>query len=168
MCKILSLLLLSYIGFAATAHAEAMKPGLWEITSQMSGGNMPTIPTLSAAERKQMEAMGIKLPSASGSPMMVTITHCMTKEQAEKRLPPQGAEDRRQRCEQKDMKTSGNTMTWKIECNGEQKMSGTGSMTWQNSEHYTGKTTLTMQDPQHGQTTMNQAYTAKWLAANCK
>ncbi|HEY8856963.1 MAG TPA: DUF3617 domain-containing protein [Rugosibacter sp.] len=163
----LSLLLLAYIGFAATAHAEAMKPGLWEVTSQMSGGNMPKMPTLSAAELKQMEAMGIKLPNA-GNPMMVTVKQCVTKEQAEKRLPPQGAEDHRQRCEQKDMKTSGNTMTWKIECNGEQKMSGTGSMTWQNSEHYTGRSTFTMQDPQRGQMTMSQTYTAKWLAANCK
>jgi hypothetical protein len=49
--------------FATTAHA--MKPGLWEITSQMSGGGMPAMPAMSAAERKQMEAMGIKMPGAA-------------------------------------------------------------------------------------------------------
>jgi hypothetical protein len=89
-----------------TAHA--MKPGLWEITTQMSGGGMPAMPAMSDAQRKQMEAMGIKMPGAAGGPM-TTVKHCVTKEQAEKRQPPQTDEDRRQRCEQKDVKTSGNT-----------------------------------------------------------
>jgi hypothetical protein len=101
------LVLFAAVGLTSAAHA--MKPGLWEITTQMSGAGMPAMPAMSDAQRKQMEAMGIKMPGAAGGPMSVTVKHCVTKEQAEKRQPPQTDEDRRQRCEQKDVKTSGNT-----------------------------------------------------------
>ena len=100
---------------------------------------------------------------------MSTVTKlCVTKEQAEKRQPPQSDEDRRQRCEQKDVKTSGNTTTWKIECSGEQKMTGTGSITYQGEESYKGESTFNMQDAKRGPSTMKQTYSGKWLAAACK
>jgi hypothetical protein len=100
---------------------------------------------------------------------MTTVTrHCVTREQAEKRQPPQSDEDRRQRCEQKDVKTSGNTMTWKIECSGEQKMTGTGSITYQGEESYKGESTFNMVDAKRGPSTMKQAYSGKWLSADCK
>jgi hypothetical protein len=60
-------------GASFAANTYAMKPGLWEITSQMSGGGMPAMPAMSDAERKQMEAMGIKMPGAAGGPM-TTVT----------------------------------------------------------------------------------------------
>jgi hypothetical protein len=65
------------------------------------------------------------------------------------------------------MKTSGNTVTWKIECTGERKMTGTGSITYQGEESYSGESTFNMQDAKHGPTTMKQNYTGKWLAAAC-
>jgi len=168
MRKFFLLVPVTCIGIATAAQAETMKPGLWEITSQMSGGNMPKMPAVSAAQRKQMEAMGIKLPGAAGAPMVVTAKRCVSKEEAGKRLPPQGEEDRNTHCEQKDVKTSGNTVTWKIECTGARKMSGAGSMTWQGPERYTGESTFTTRDSPHGPTTMKQSYSGKWLAASCK
>jgi hypothetical protein len=114
-----------------------------------------------------MDAMGIKMPGAAGGAMSVVVKHCITKEQAEKRQPPQSDEDRKQKCEQKDVKTSGNTVTWKIECTGERKMTGTGSMTYQGEESYKGESTFTMQDAKRGPTTMKQSYSGKWLAAAC-
>ena len=86
MCRFFLFVLLAGASLATTAHA--MKPGLWEITTQMSGGGMPAMPAMSDAQRKQMEAMGIKMPGAAGGPMLVTVKHCVTKEQAEKRQPP--------------------------------------------------------------------------------
>ena len=127
MRKLACLVIAAGASLAATAHA--MKPGLWEITSQMSGGGMPAMPAMPEAQRKQMEAMGIKMPGAAGGPMTVAVKHCVTKEQAAKRQPPQSDEDRKQKCEQKDVKTSGNTVTWKIECIGERKMTNSNSMT---------------------------------------
>jgi uncharacterized protein involved in copper resistance len=155
-------------GAALAAPAHAMKPGLWEITTQMSGGGMPAMPAMSDAQRKQMESMGIKMSGGAGGAMNVTSKHCVTKEQAAKRQPPQSEEDRRQRCEQKDVKTSGNTTTWKIECTGEQKMTGTGTITYQGEESYKGESTFNMQDAKRGPTTMKQNYSGKWLSANCK
>ena len=151
---------------AATAHA--MKPGLWEITTQMSGAGMPAMPKMSDAQRKQMEAMGVKMPGGAGGGMGVVVKHCVTKEQAEKRQPPQSDEDRSQKCEQRDIKVSGNTVTWKIECTGERKMTGTGSITYQGEESYKGESTFNMQDPKRGPTTMQQNFSGKWLAASCK
>ena len=42
-------------GASLAGTALAMKPGLWEITTQMSGGGMPAMPAMSDAQRKQME-----------------------------------------------------------------------------------------------------------------
>ena len=75
-------------GASLAGTALAMKPGLWEITTQMSGGGMPAMPAMSEAQRKQMDAMGIKMPGAAGGPMSVVVRHCITTEQAEKRQPP--------------------------------------------------------------------------------
>lgn len=166
MRKLVFLVIAAGASFAANTYA--MKPGLWEVTSQMSGGGMPAMPAMSDAERKQMEAMGVKMPGGAGGAMSVVTRHCVTKEQAAKRQPPQSEEDRRQRCEQKDVKTSGNTTTWKIECSGEQKMTGTGSITYQGEESYKGESTFNMQDAKRGPNTMKQSYSGKWLATACK
>lgn len=166
MRKLFLLAIAAGSGLAATAHA--MKPGQWEITTQISGAGMPAMPAMSDSQHKQMEAMGIKMPGAAGGAMNITVKHCVTKEQAEQRQPPQTEEDRRQRCEQKDVKVSGNTTTWKIECSGEQKMTGTGSMTYQGEESYKGESTFNMPDGKRGPTTMKQIYSGKWLAATCK
>lgn len=163
-----SILVLAFAGLAGAAHA--MKPGLWEITTQMSGSGMPAmpaVPKMTDGQRKQMEAMGIKMPGAAGGGMGVTMKHCVTKEQAEKRQPPQTDEDRKQKCEQKDVKVSGNTTTWKIECTGERKMTGTGSITHQGEESYQGESTFNMQDPNRGPITMKQNYSGKWLGSAC-
>lgn len=153
------------LGLFVGANAYAMKPGMWEITTQMSGDNMPKMPTMSEAQRRQMEAHGIKMPSAAGGGMQAVVKHCVTKEQAEKREPPPA--DPRNKCEQKDVKHSGNTVTWRVECNGERKMSGSGSMTYQGEEAYSGESTFTMQDPNRGPMTMKQSYSGKWLSATC-
>lgn len=154
------------MGLAAAAHA--MKPGLWEVTTRMSGAGMPEMPAIPEAERKQMEAMGIKLPAMAGGAMTLASKLCVTREQAEQRLPPQSEEDRRQRCEQTEVKTAGSTVTWKIRCSGEQKMSGSGSITYQGEERYQGEASFNLQDAAHGPATMKQSYSGKWLAAACK
>lgn len=165
MRKLACLVVVAGISLAATAHA--MKPGLWEINTQMSGGGMPAMPAMSDAQRKKMESMGIKMPGAAGGGIGVVTKICVTKEQAAKRQPLQSDEDRSHKCEQKDMKISGNTVTWKIECTGEQKMTGTGTMTYQGEESYTGESTFNVQDAKRGPTTMKQNYTGKWVAAAC-
>ncbi len=91
-----------------------------------------------------------------------------TKQQAENRQPPQSDEDRSRKREQKDVKVSGNMVTWKIECTGERKMTGAGSITWRGEESYKGEATFNMRDPRRGPTAMQRSYSGKWLAASCK
>lgn len=153
-------------GLAAAAHA--MKPGLWEVTSQMSGSGMPALPAVSAAERKQMEAMGIKLPDGPGGAMAFVARHCVSKEQAASRQPPQSDEDRRQGCKPKDVKVVGNTTTWKVECSGEQKMTGTGSVTYEGEESYRGEASFRVREAGRGPTTMRQSFSGRWLSPTCE
>lgn len=145
----------------------AMKPGLWEITMQMSGDNMPQMPQMSDAERKQMEAMGIKLPQMGPGGMSMAVKHCVSKADAERKQPPLSEEDKRNRCEQQDVRHSGNTVTWKLECKGEHKMSGSGKITYQGETAYQGESDVVMHNP-GGPERMKQRFSGKWLASECK
>ena len=151
---------------AATAQGETMKPGQWEITSenQMEGAAMPAMPAISPEQLAKMQAMGIKMPAMGGKAMSFTVRHCVTKEQAEKGIPPQPKND--QRCEQKSVKREGNKISWTIECTGEHPVSGIGSIVFDSPEHYQGNSTINMKDPKHPMT-MKQSYSGKWLSATC-
>lgn len=157
--------LLASFGIAAQA-ADAMKPGLWEVASEMSGSGMPAMPKLSDAQRKQMEAAGVKMPSAPGQGMGFSSKICITPEQAKKGTLP---DDPKQKCEQTEVKTSGKTTSWKVTCSGQQKMTGTGTITYDSPEHYSGEATMQMQNgPQGTAMTMQQKFKGQWLTANCK
>ena len=106
-----------------SALAEGMKPGLWEFTTQMSGAGMPAMPAIPEAQRKQMEAMGIKMPQMAGGGMGITTKVCISAEQAKKGVPPNSDKDG-EKCEQTDVKTSGKTTSWKMICTGKRKLTG--------------------------------------------
>lgn len=149
------------------AHAEGMKPGLWEFTTQMSGAGMPAMPSIPEAQRKQMEAMGIKLPQAGGGGMNITTKVCITPEQAKKGVPPNVDKDG-EKCEQTDVKVSGKTTSWKMVCTGKHKVTGSGSVTHDSPEHFSGETTMNMQDGPQGPAAMNNKFSGSFLSANCK
>ena len=153
---------------ASVAYAETMKPGLWEFTTQMNGGGMPAMPKMSDAQRKQMEAMGIKMPQTSGGGIGITTKVCITPDQAKKGVPPSSGNDQ-EKCEQTDVKTSGKTTTWKMTCTGKHKVNGNGSVTYDSAEQFSGETTLNMeQGPQGVPAVMNNKYSGKFLTADCK
>ncbi|MFY9329363.1 MAG: DUF3617 domain-containing protein [Georgfuchsia sp.] len=149
------------------AHAEVMKPGLWEISTQMSGDGMPAMPQIPEAQRKQMEAMGIKMPQMSGGGLGITTKICVTPEQAKKGVPP-SVNKNGEKCDQTDVKTSGKTISWKMVCTGEHKMTGKGSVTYDSPEHFSGDTTMNMQDGPQGPMTMNSKFSGSFVSANCK
>ena len=153
---------------ASLAHADTMKPGLWEFTTQMSGAGMPAMPKISDAQRKQMEAMGIKMPQMSDGGIGITTKVCITPEQAKKGVPP-STDKNGEKCEQTDVKTSGNTTSWKMVCTGKRKMTGSGTMTYNGTDQFSGETTINMeQGPQGVPSTMNNKYSGKFLTADCK
>lgn len=109
---------------AASLLAQSqMKPGLWEVTTQM---DMPGMP--------------VKMPAT-------TTRSCVTPEQA--RNPgetigdPSGRGRGNSNCKASDQKIDGNKVTWKMACTGAQSMTGDGEMVF-SGDTYTGKMTMTM------------------------
>ena len=149
------------------AHGETMKPGQWEITSenQIEGAAMPAMPAISPDQLAKMQAKGIKMPGRGGKAMSFTVRHCVTKEQAEKGIPPQPKNV--QHCEQKSVKREGNKISWTIECTGEHPVSGIGSIVFDSPKHYQGNSVINMKDPILPMT-MKQSYSGKWLSATCE
>lgn len=145
---------------------ETMKPGLWEITSQMDGAGMPAMPAMPPEHMARMKEMGIKMPGMGGQGMSITVRHCVTKEQAEKGVPPQPKNDRH--CEQKSVKREGNKISWSMECTGEHPVSGTGSVVFESPERYQGESTINMKEAKRGAMAMKQSYRGKWLSASCE
>ena len=98
---------------AATTFADdassTMKPGNWSITVQM---DMP----------------GMAMPP-------VTVTRCITKEEAEHPQPP--ADKSAGDCKISDYKLEGNTLTWTMKCD-KQDVTGEGKITF-SPESYTGE-----------------------------
>lgn len=152
---------------SAQAEDMRLKPGLWEITMQSTrDGAAQQMPKLTPQQQAQMEKMGIKIPASGAGG--VTLQTCLTKEQVERDEPPKPRDDARQKCEQKDMKRSGNTVSWKMVCTGEHPMTGTGSMTMQSAEAYSTTMNMVAQDPKSGPVAMSSNMQGKWLGAECK
>jgi len=115
--------------------ASPVKPGKWTTTMQMEMPNMP-----------------MKMPP-------VTVTHCVTKEDAEnpeKYVPQQRSKNND--CKVSDFKIDGNTVTWKMACE-KQKMTGEGKITY-SSDSYDGTMHMNMPNGE-----MTAKYTGKYLGA---
>jgi hypothetical protein len=119
---------------SAYAADPVMRPGMWEITTQM---DMPGMP--------------MKMPAQ-------TIRQCLTKqdiEQGDRAVPTSGDST----CQVKDYKVDGNVATWKILCSGAASMHGSGRMVMQR-DSYTGEMESTMNH--NGQTMeMTNKWTGK-------
>jgi len=110
------------IATAADAPKNPMKPGKWEITTQM---DMP----------------GMQMPAR-------TFIKCITKEDAAnvESAIPRGRNDAS--CTLSDVKVDGNTVSWKMNCE-ERKVSGEGKITYEN-DAYSGE--MHMKTPDHEMT----------------
>lgn len=155
---------------ASPAGAQVLKPGLWEISNKMSGGQMDQamaemqkqMAQMSPAERKQMEEMmarqGVRMAPAAGGGM--TVQMCMTKEMVERNDMPM-----QEGCRMTQNTRSGNTMKMAFACTNPPS-SGEGQVTFSSPEAYTSKMTMRMQEK--GKTeTMTMDTTGKWLKADC-
>lgn len=115
------------LSFLATALAVGpacaapnMKDGMWEITTKME-----------MAGRSD-----VAMPQQ-------TVKHCLTKKDVEdpKRMTPSAGEQGR--CKMSDYKLQGNTATWKMACEGQGAMTGTGTATY-SGDSYAGTQTMNM------------------------
>ena len=107
------------LAFHAHAAAPNMKEGLWEITakSEMQGmpGGMPPTTMQQCITKKDLDDPSKTTPAAQGD----------------------------KRCKMTDYKLQGNTATWKMACEGENAMTGSGTITYTGSS-YAGTQTMSM------------------------
>lgn len=138
-----SLLLLATAALFSTAADAAtpnLRDGLWEITVKMEMAGMPS-----------------NMPTQ-------TVKQCITgKDVSDPRKAMPGGDPKDNRCQITDHKMQGNTATWNMACKGPEAMTGSGSMTY-NDTSYSGTTTITV--TQGGQArAMKMTYAGKHLGA---
>ena len=154
---------------ASAAHAQNLKPGLWEIATQMQGGAgqkndemakaMKELQSLPPEQRKMMEAMmakqGVQLGAGPGGGMTIKI--CMTKEMVDRNDMPSQQGD----CKHTYSQRSGNSMKFAFVCT-KPPSSGEGQINFTSSEAYQ----TTMVSKANAQT-MEMQSSGRWLKADC-
>jgi hypothetical protein len=102
---------------------DQMRPGRWEVTTQVDIDGIP-----------------VKIPAT-------TATSCVTPEQARNPAETVGDPSGRGRgnssCKAADQKVDGNKVTWKTVCTGANAMTGDGEMVF-SGDSYTGKMNMAM------------------------
>jgi hypothetical protein len=101
---------------SAAAAADAMKPGLWEITTS------------------------VEMPGMPYQPPPQTMRHCYTEQDVKENPVPKD-----DTCKLTDLKTFGNKTTWKMECTGEAASKGEGEMIFHGDSAYEGKNRMQAQ-----------------------
>jgi hypothetical protein len=168
------LLAAALVAFATTAGAQNLKPGLWEVTSNMqtSSGQMEQsmaemqkeMARMPPEQRKMMEEMmakqGVKM-GKGGPGGGASMKICMTKEMVEKNeLPAQQGD-----CRTTHQSRSGNTMKYGIACTNPPS-TGEGQVIFKGPEAYSMKMAMsTMVDGKPEK--MNMDGSGKWLASDC-
>jgi hypothetical protein len=166
---------LAAAAFAAAclpAAAQALKPGLWEVTNKM-GGNaqmdqamaemQKQLAAMPPEQRRQMESMmqqrGMQMPGA-GPGGATSMKLCMTREMADRSEVPM-----QQGCAITKMQRSGSTMNIAFTCSSPPS-SGEGQFTTMGPEAYASK--MTVRTAVQGRTeTISMDGTGKWLGADC-
>jgi len=162
---------------AATASAQTMKPGLWEITTQMQGGSGEMAGAMAQAQ-KQMESMppeqrkmmqdmmakqGVQMGASGGGGMTVKI--CMTQEMVDRNEVSARQSTSQSDCTHTNSPRVGNTMKFSYVC-AKPPSSGEGQVTFTSPEAYNMKMTTT--GTLRGKPEKMEMQTAgRWLGSNC-
>jgi hypothetical protein len=116
---------LALIATAALVAQSPMRPGLWEITTQMQMPNMP-----------------VQMPETK-------LQQCVSPDQAKDpvntvpRGPDAGRGGRKDDCKVADYKVSGDKVAWTMACTTPNKLTSTGEMTF-SGDSYTGTMKMLM------------------------
>lgn len=122
-----SVIVLALFATAVALAQSGMRPGEWEVTTQMQMPNMPA---------------GFQMPA-------MKMNQCITPEQAKdpaNTVPRQSGRGRGNKddCKMSDYKTTGNTITWSMACTSPDKLTGTGEMTFAGDDSYTSTMKMVM------------------------
>ena len=159
------------IATAGAAHAQNLKPGLWEhgFTMKSSSGEVEKSMAQAKAEmarlppdqRKMMEQM-LARQGVGMTPQGHTVRVCITPEQASRTELPDGDG----KCEQKSLQRSGGTIRTSFVCAGPPPTSGHSEITLKGDTAYSGRSvvdTTVKGKPER----MTMDVTGKWLSADC-
>jgi hypothetical protein len=160
--------------FALPAHAQSIKPGLWEITNKVDSadGKMQSamaemqkqLAGMDPEQRKMMEQMmarqGVQLSTSADGGLRTKM--CMTREMAARNeVPVQQQGD----CTHKRAPGAGGTMKISFTCTNP-RTSGEGEVSFQGDTGYRMKMKMVSEASGKPETlTMDAA--AKWLGADC-
>ena len=160
--------------FTAGAHAQTMKPGLWEMQTKMQSGSgemekamaemQQQMASMPPEQRKmmdeQMAKSGVKMGTAGPAGGM-SVRICMTRDMVEKNeLPAQQGD-----CKTTAQSRSGNTMKMAFACTNPPS-SGEGQVSFNGSEAYTSKMAISTQVDGKPEK-VNMEGSGKWLGADC-
>ena len=136
------LLLLPLFSLAAVAYAEPnLQDGLWEITSKME---MPGMPAAAMQSTK--------------------MTQCMTKTNA---VPTTQPKDKNNDCKMTSTNVVGNTVTWAMQCHGQQGDSDSSGKVTYSGNSFSGVTKVSMNIKGQGRMDMTQNMSGKRIG-DCK
>ena len=173
MRPVATLLVVSLLGLAGAAHAQKIKPGLWENTVSMrsSGGQMEAamaqmqerLAAMPPEQRAQVEAMMARqgMGVAAGKPN--TVRNCITPEMAARDdfNPGDG------RCKSSGHSRSGNKVKFKFACQSESgSAEGEGEFTLVSDTETRGKMFIDAQR-QGRSMRMEMESSSRWVAADC-
>lgn len=163
---------------ALEAHAQNMKPGLWEMSSKMQSGSgemekamadaQKQMAAMSPEQRKMMQDMmakrGMQMGSSSGGGMRIKI--CMTQEMVDRnQMTLRQSGGTHGDCTQNNSPRSGNTMQFSYVC-AKPPSSGEGQFTFTSPEAYSMKMTSTNTVNGHAEKLAMQT-DGHWLGSDC-
>lgn len=165
-------------GAAGLTSAQTMKPGLWEITTQIQGG-AGDMGSAMAEAQKQMESMppeqrkmvqdmmakqGIQLGAAGGGGVSMKV--CMTQEMVDRSVvASRQSSDSQNDCTQTNSPRSGNSMKFSFVCT-KPPSSGEGQVTFTSPEAYSMKMASTTTVKGRSEK-MDMQTSGRWLAGDC-
>lgn len=161
--KYISFFLFSALCCSASAWAvDTLKPGLWEMTVKSDA--MKALPKMTPEQMEQMRKRGVNMPLMQDGGMLMKI--CVTKEMAERKLPPQAGQAGSE-CKSKNFQRTGSTYSIDIVCDGpNMKGEGKGQGTFAGNDHF--KSTYDFKGTAHGKpVAQHQETSGKWVGAVC-
>jgi hypothetical protein len=159
----------------ALTAAQTMRPGLWEITTQMqgaAGGKMDAamaemqkrLASMTPEQRKMVEdsmaKQGMKMGGAPGGGMKMQM--CMTQEMVDRN---EVTSSQHGNCTETRSPRMGNSMKFSFECTNPPSK-GEGMVTFSGPDSYAMKLTTTT-TVQGKSDSMDMQGSGKWLSADC-
>ncbi len=148
---------------AAVAEPLKVKPGLWEITTTNSHGEVKTPPNIDQLTPEQRAKVMKKL--AERNQQVMVKQSCLTKEQLVKGDAFKGG-SHHQGCNNKVVSQSAKEWVTAMECTGKFESKGEIRIQAKDEEHMTGTITMTTKDGKKENTTRS-SLESKWLSADC-